>query len=192
MRASLARRRGLVRSARALVAAASLALVASLALPATATAQAEADSVLVSNLSNRGDGFQSAAQPLAQAFETGDHSAGYTLDAVELTIVKSSSSMRGLEVGLYTQSSSGDPGALLVTFPVRDIPRGGTFRFEAPAGTRLNSSTTYFIHLTQSGGSGGNLSVGVTHDTGQTGLDNWSIADRRIRYFSDSWSSLVN
>ena len=42
-------RRGLVRSARALAAAACLALVGSLALPATATAQA---SVLVTNLNN--------------------------------------------------------------------------------------------------------------------------------------------
>ena len=181
-------RLGLVGSARALVAAALLALVGALALPATAQAQSE---TLVTNLSYSDDGFLPVALRSAQSFGTGDHSAGYKLDAVELRIRKPTGSTRGLEVKLYTESASGNPANVLFTFPALAIPTGtGNLRFEAPAGTRLDPSTTYFIVFKQSGGSGGDSSAGTTKNLGQTGFDNWSIADKRT-YHGGSWTSVA-
>ena len=180
-------RRGLVHSVRTLAAAALLALVGGLALPATAQAQSE---TLVTNLSYSDDGFLAVALRSAQSFRTGDHSAGYKLDAVELRIRKPTGSTRGLEVKLYTESASGNPANVLFTFPALAIPTGtGNLRFEAPAGTRLDPNTTYFIVFKQSGGSGGNSSAGTTKNLGQTGFDNWSIADKRT-YHGGSWTSV--
>ena len=144
----------------------------------------------MTNLSYSDDGFLAVALRSAQSFGTGDHSAGYKLDAVELRIKKPTGSTRGLEVKLYTESASGNPANVLFTFPALAIPTGtGNLRFEAPAGTRLDPNTTYFIVFKQSGGSGGNSSAGTTKNLGQTGFDNWSIADKRT-YHGGSWTSV--
>ena len=149
---------------------------------------------LVTNLSNSDDGFWEAGVRVAQAFVTGDQSAGYKLDAVELRISKPSGSTRGLRVQLYTATLSGIPDDRVFTFLERDIPPGdiSNYRFEAPAGTRLDPNTTYFINFQQSGGSGGNLSAGTTNNLGQTGFANWSIADKRYWHNNFDWIRVQN
>ena len=77
--------RGLVRSVRALAAAALLALAGALALPATAQAD-----VLVSNIGTSSD---AASSPIgsnwdhAQGFGTGANSSGYTLTSIEVKLM---------------------------------------------------------------------------------------------------------
>ena len=165
-------------------------LVGGLALPATVQAQSE---TLVTNLSNLFFSDVTANARLAQGFGTGNHSRGYRLDAVELRINQRSGSTWGLEVELVTANSSGLPGALVLTFVAGDIPSGtGNRRFEAPGGTTLDPNTTYFIRFRQSGGSGQDLAASTTSNLGQTGVDNWSIADNRYYYNGSNWVSTSN
>ena len=100
-------RRGLLRSARALAAAALLALVGALALPATAYAQIV--TTLVSNTSKDHRGFLVAldldTQPHAQRFTTGSNTEGYHLSSVDVISV------------------TGDPSA--APFPVQVCPVSG-------------------------------------------------------------------
>ena len=82
-------RRGLVRPARALAAAALLALCGALALPATAEAQT--GTTLVSNVNQSADGVESYTREIAQAFTTGMNEDGYTLTGVDIVSASSSS-----------------------------------------------------------------------------------------------------
>ena len=74
-------RRGLVRSARALAAAALLVLSGALALPAPA--QAQTVTTLVSNL-NQDITTRDASNPRAQGFTIGPYPAGYILKSVDV------------------------------------------------------------------------------------------------------------
>ena len=78
-------RRGLVRPARGLAAAALLALSGALALPATA----EAQTTLVSNVAQSADGNKSDVQALGQGFTTGSNARGHTLTGVDVVSASS-------------------------------------------------------------------------------------------------------
>ena len=93
-------RRGFLRSARALAAAALLALFGALALPVTAEAE-----VLVSNLTQPVTGSGNLNSDQAQAFTTG---AAHRLTSV--TIQFSYVDNIGLTVSIWTDNGSGRPG----------------------------------------------------------------------------------
>ena len=104
-------RRGLVRSARALAAAALLALSGALALPGTAEAE-----VLVSNIGQTDDSVVNpVGQPQAQQFTTGDNAAGYDLESVEIPVGDYENVV--VTVSLYSDSS-GDPGSSIFNFRI--------------------------------------------------------------------------
>ena len=139
-------RRGLVRSARALAAAALLALVGGLALPATAQAQAQ---VLVSNLdkfSSVADGVFSS-QSLAQGFRTGDDSSGYTVSSVQVKFQRALTPAigSGLTVTLQTSSSSAPSGTVLATLSNPSSYPAGTITFNAAGNVRLEEGKNYFV-----------------------------------------------
>ena len=156
-------------------------------LGAAATSHA---ATLVSNLDKATNSKNPLNVRVAQQFETGDRTAGYKLDAVELGVERPSGSTRGIQVRLYSTDSSGRPDSRIFTFSGTTVPSGSNnVRFEAPGGTRLDPGTNYFIALRQSGGGGDNLQTRATDNSGQSGLDNWSIANGHYWYSGTSWHS---
>ena len=156
-------------------------------LGAAATSHAD---TLVSNIGNSTSTFVSIDVNTAQGFETGSRNAGYKLDAVEIRLERRSSSTRGIRVELYTENNNDRPGSRIFRFLDRAVPSGlNSVRFEAPGGTRLAADTTYFIRMRQSGGSGSELLVYRTDNNGQSGFNNWSIANESVWHNNVSWQS---
>ena len=130
------RRRGLLRPARALAAAALLALSGALALPATAEAQTA--TTLVSNtgqVMHTGYAEIPLKEMFAQVFTTGSNEDGYTLTGVDIV----SASSTAFTVELCETAPAGYP-----TSPCEDLsPPGsfaaGTMSFTLPAGTTSRS-----------------------------------------------------
>ena len=138
-------RRGLVRFAGALVAAALLALTGALALPQSAYAQTV--TTLVSN-----DGQTAAtavgisSQRRGQRFSTGSNPDGYSLSSVEFeTATAGSFSVQVCGVVDITPTSS----CTGLTAPSGSS--AGKKTFAAPAGTILSAGTTYSL-VTNAGG----------------------------------------
>ena len=142
----------------------------------------------MSNQGNTASGSVGLAIYQAQGFETGNRHAGYKLDAVEVRLERPGGSTRGIRVELRTENTNGRPGSRIFWFLDRDVPAGTNHvRFEAPGGTRLAAGTTYFIRMRQSGGSGSDLHVHETDEYGQSGFDNWSIANEHWWHDGASW-----
>ena len=167
-----AARRGLVRSARALAAAALLAL----AVPA----QAQTATTLVSNTGETvGSQVTSIA---AQPFTTGSAAVLASVD-IRLGPIAGVGPPRVR----ILQDDSGSPGAELVTLVnPSSIVNAAVNNFTAPANTTLLADTTYYVELSRRQTT--NLGV-VTYEPGrgyrvtgsdeQTGLTNWNIGDSR-------------
>ena len=182
-------RRGLVRSARALAAAALLALSGALAVPA----QAQTVTTLVSNTGETvGNEVASIG---AQPFTTANAAV---LDSVDIRL--GSSSLAGPTRVRILEDDAGSPGAELVTlFNPSSIVNEAVNNFTAPAGTLLAANKTYYVELTRRNdlGAGGPVFTSgrryrVTGSDAQTGATDWEIGDSR--YFKSnaavtSWST---
>ena len=108
-------RRGLLRSAWVLAAAACLALVGALALPATAEAQTD---VLVSNLGQTesgGGSALSATSLAAQSFSVPSGGGNYTLTSIEIVVDLeiSFTNIGFLTVSVWSADSLGQPASSL-------------------------------------------------------------------------------
>ena len=147
------RARGLVRSARALAAAALLALFGALALPAAAQDQAE---VLVSNTEQRSLVTQPLRDGVAygQTFTVGADGGNYTLSSIE--IVKGNAGISSADMDLLTVAiwsthasgaSAGHPDSPLYTLTKpASIPRlEHLVRFDAPPNSTLGAGKTYAV-----------------------------------------------
>ena len=132
-------RHGLVRSARALAAAALLALTGALFLPASAEAQAV--TTLVSN-TGQGSGSVKFLRAKSQRFTTGSNEDGYTLTGVDVVSASSTG---------FTAQVCGVDSDLKPTSTCTDLTAPGTFAvgtmsFTAPTDTPLlTKSTTYAV-----------------------------------------------
>ena len=159
-------------------------LVASSLLMLGAALPTAADSV--SNLSlTSSKGLQITENyPIAQGFTTGNHSAGYTLQSVTLTLAAQSDGVSwDSTVALYSASSV-DPGASLATLTLAaNQPTLGVslrnFVFNCSSGCQLSGEgTSYFIVLAASRSGaiywGQNSSGSETNTPANAG---WSIAD---------------
>ena len=185
-------RRGLVRSVRALAAAALLALSGALALPATAQAE-----VLVSNLGQFGQttGFDGLSSDYALQFTTGDNAGGYDLESVDVRLGAYENAT--VTVTLHSVSSGNPASTSLFTFtnPTSGITANAVNTFTAPSNTTLTGpNTSYFIVVT------GAVSTGTTHslqlgwtssdDEDNEGADDWAINDDgHGRLGTDNWTT---
>ena len=194
-------RRGLVRSARALAAAAPLALSGALALPGTAEAE-----VLVSNIGQT-DAVQAVVNPVGQRqaiqFTTGDNATGYNLDSVEIPVGDYENVV--VTVSLYSDSS-GEPGSSTFNFtnPTSGITADAVNTFTAPANTTLaGSNTPYFIVVYGTNdpdettntfrikvtSTGAEDSGGATNAEGDA---DWEIADTQYWQSGGSWHTAAS
>ena len=135
-------RHGLVRSARALAAAALLALAGALFLPASAEAQTA--TTLVSNTGQSTDVLDNK-RAFSQRFTTGSNEEGYTLTGVD--VVSASST------GFTAQVCGVDSDTLKPTSTCWDLTAPdpfavGTMSFTAPTNTVLVKETTYAVVVT--------------------------------------------
>ena len=135
-------RHGLVRSARALAAAALLALAGALFLPASAEAQTA--TTLVSNTGQLTDVLDNK-RAFSQRFTTGSNEEGYTLTGVD--VVSASST------GFTAQVCGVDSDTLKPTSTCWDLTAPdpfavGTMSFTAPTNTVLVKETTYAVVVT--------------------------------------------
>ena len=132
-------RRGLVRCARALAAAALLALTGGLFLPATAEAQTA--TTLVSNTGQGDTSVYNYGRAFSQRFSTGSNEDGYTLTGVDVVSASSTG---------FTAQVCGVDSDLKPTSTCTDLTRPGTFAvgtmsFTAPTNTVLVKETTYAV-----------------------------------------------
>ena len=198
-------RRGLVRSARALAAAALLALSGALALPAAAQAQ---EIALVSNISESGTqvtfvtpvGFQlggidSGETRISQRFTTGPNTAGYSLQSVVLNLGTNLGSGSVVQVAIH-EESSGNPGTLLGVLdnpadPFGDNPAtAGNRTFSAPSALSLDANTNYWVVLrdTTSATGANNYRVRLTTSNNETTTHGFSISNGHQAGTPGNWS----
>ena len=176
--------RGLVRSARALAAAACLSLVCGLALPASAQAQ---EVTLVSNIGEARSSW-GAANPenytggsesrVAQQFTTGP-STGYSLQSVLLDLSASAGPGARVRVGIHRNNNLGNPGRQLVVLDTPAAPFGTNVRFPAATPLSLDADTSYWVVVSNTGHRNSQVFVSVTSSAQQTTTQEFEIADSR-------------
>ena len=192
-------RRGLVRSARALAAAALLALLGALALPTATQAQ---DRVLVSNFAEadgggvadvRPPGFTVAGNVFgerrgAQRFTTGPNPAGYTLQSVVLNLRSAIGTAPVVHVAIHENNSSGNPGALLAALDNPADPIGGNRTFSAPTPLPIDANTRYWVVVSSTATTDSSFGISLTLSNDQTTTHEFSIRDSRLQGTPGSWA----
>ena len=192
-------RRGLVRSARALAAAALLALLGALALPTATQAQ---DRVLVSNFAEadgggvadvRPPGFTVAGNVFgerrgAQRFTTGPNPAGYMLQSVVLNLRSAIGTAPVVHVAIHENNSSGNPGALLAALDNPADPIGGNRTFSAPTPLPIDANTRYWVVVSSTATTDSSFGISLTLSNDQTTTHEFSIRDSRLQGTPGSWA----
>ena len=188
--------RGLVRSARALAAAACLSLVCGLALPASAQAQ---EVTLVSNIGEARSSW-GAANPedytggtesrVAQQFTTGP-STGYSLQSVLLDLSASAGPGARVRVGIHRNNNLGNPGRQLVVLDTPAAPFGTNVRFPAATPLSLDADTSYWVVVSNTGHRNSQVFVSVTSSTQQTTTQEFEIADSRKAGKPGTWTDVA-
>ena len=171
-----AARRGLVRSARALAAAALLALSGALALPVTAQAD-----VLVSNVGETSGGGGARLGPFdhAQGFRTGANGAGYVLTSIEVKIHMPPPTGKRVTAEVWT-ASGGVPSAVHATLIRPASIVAGNNTFWAHAGTTLAGATTNYFVVLKSNDNSDTVQLSATSSDDQgPAMTDWRIADDR-------------
>ena len=178
-------RRGFVRFARALAAAAWLAALGALALPATAEAQSV--TTLVSNIGQGSTLTREFSTRGAQRFTTGSHATGYTLSTVD--VVSADAEGTSFEAKVCTVDGGDHPTSTCTNLAGPASFAAGTIIFTAPANTVLAPATTYTVVLTPDSELGTTVNYGLTTADGEdAGLaDGWSIADTQ-----ETWGTSLN
>ena len=173
-------------------------LLLALAAVLAGASAARAD-VLVSNFDGVASSVPSGVSntnDIAQAFETGSHPAGYSLESIELAFVDAigAADIDDLDASVWTADANGRPMTELfdltnpasiaaATLDGDDKATGNFAVFTAPTDTTLAASTTYVVLLTSVSPDGRRLyaarTVGSTQAyLGETGAAGWSIADQ--------------
>ena len=192
-------RRGLVRSARALAAAALLALSGALALPATAQAD-----VLVSNIGQTSDATATVGfgDLIGQVFTVASGGGNYTLTSIEVpvellnTTALTAEDIELLSASLWSADEFGAPGSSLqaLTNP-SSISDGDTAAFTDPAGTTLEAGKLYAVMFVYDKSSA-ELAIKAVRSNDEDGesLSGWTIYNsrRNLAAGETSWTSDAN
>ena len=150
--------------------------------------------MLVSNIGQSSTSTESVGTtqgfnyPRAQAFSTGTDSSGYVLDSVELYIGNTPDTPDDFSVAIH-RASGINPGTKLF-----DLSNPATFSansvntFTAPANTRLDSQTTYFVVVDYDSPATEGTTIGATTADAEdsTKADGWSIANDSRLYSFDT------
>ena len=187
-----------------------LLLIALLALGGvllwSAPAQAQTATVLVKNTEQTAQSstFQlsTAATKRTQAFTTGSHSAGYTLNSIGLSfgdIAEITTAGAQLTVTL-NEVSGGDPGSVLCTLTDPATFTGaGVQTFDAPAADpcpTLKARTTYFAVIERvvfpSPDTSISLQITTSGDEDSGGAMGWTIGDARQFFGSGTWTQTAS
>ncbi len=192
-------RRGLVRSVRALAAAACLSVVCALALPAMAYAQ---EIALVSNITEADGGGVADVRPPgftvagtvfgerrgAQRFTTGPNPAGYTLQSVVLNLGAGIGTAPVVHVAIHENNSSGNPGALLAALDNPADPIGRNRTFSAPTPLPIDANTHYWVVVSNTATTDSSFGISLTLSNDQTTPHEFSIRDSRLQGTPGSWA----
>ena len=172
-----------------------LALLVALALLlGDDAARAQTATALVSNISQPySDEAVLDRSDYAQAFTTGSHSNGYTLDSVEVKLAAVGTDLAVPIVKLVSGTAAHSGTATTLTGPSSlDAQTRKNYTFTAPANTTLAASTTYWILVEVASSGGDNVSWSRTEsgneDTSETG---WSIGDDLLFRAKDLTSSFT-
>ena len=186
--------RGLLRSARALAAAALLALSGALALPATAQA-----ATLVSNIEQTTNAFvvlDVLDGDQALSITTGGTTSdSHTIESLEIKLDEYERVGSTGTVSLYSDNS-GVPGSSIFTFtnPTGGIVTESVNTFTAPGNTMLTGGTTYHIVVSgeapaDAAGPDFKLEVTTSNAEDDAGEDDWEIGDSGHSLSGTTWSS---
>ena len=128
----------------------------------------------------------------AQAFTTGDNSAGYTVTSVGLDLSSGADHTINFTVGIWTNSNSNLPGSSLVTLTQPASLDPGVNEFTT-SGIRLAANTTYWVVVDSSGG-GSVQWEGTASDSEDSTASGWSIADESYDrpYDGGTWGSYTD
>ena len=151
---------------------------------------AEAQTTLVSNVGQTRSGSLGLdTHEGAQAFTTGDNSAGYTVTSVGLDMSSGADHTINFTVGIWTNSNSNLPGSSLVTLMQPASLILGVNEFTT-SGIELAANTTYWVVVDSTGG-GSVQWEGTASDSEDSTASGWSIADESYDrlYDGDTWSS---
>lgn len=116
-----------------------------------------------------------ATRTVAQAFQTGSNSGGYTLTSIEVQFQNAlgQAARNALEAQIWSDSGSGTPSAQVVDLTVPAHPiNAGTVSFTAPSGATLDADSTYWLLLW---GNPINNHLKTTTSDDQTGETGWTI-----------------
>ena len=151
---------------------------------------AEAQTTLVSNVGQTRSGSLGLdTYEGAQAFTTGDNSAGYTVTSVGLDMSSGADRTTNFTVGIWTNSNSNLPGSSLVTLMQPASLILGVNEFTT-SGIELAANTTYWVVVDST--SGGSVQwEGTASDSEDSTASGWSIADESYDrpYDGDTWGS---
>ena len=103
--------------------------------------------VLVSNVGQSTTGFVNLSDTEhAQAFDTGGHAGGYSLESISLDIGALATSSTGVLTVTVREDNSGSPsGTVLYTLTNPSFSSAGVHEFTAPAGAMLDANATYHV-----------------------------------------------
>ena len=154
---------------------------------------AEAQTTLVSNVGQtRSGSLVRNTHEGAQAFTTGDNSAGYIVTSVGLDMSSGADPTINFTVGIWTNSNSNLPGSSLVTLMQPASLILGVNEFTT-SGIELVANTTYWVVVDSTGG--GSVQWEATaSDSEDSTASGWSIADESYErpYDGDTWSSYTD
>ena len=154
---------------------------------------AQAQTTLVSNVGQTRSGSLGLdTYEGAQAFTTGDNSAGYTVTSVGLDLSSGADHTINFTVGIWTNSNSNLPGSSLVTLTQHASLITGVNEFTT-SGIELAANTTYWVVVDSTGG-GSVQWEGTASDSEDSTASGWSIADESYDrpYDGDTWSSYTD
>ena len=167
-----------------------LSLAALLACSAMLDAGVAQADVLVSNIDRSRTNAANvlSASKRAQGFQTGSGKE-YVLESVEVSIRTYPSNAGDPKSAIYEQSGS-NPGTKLVDLAnPGSISANSIATFTAPADTRLERSTTYYVVFERATGASFEIATTTVDNEDSGGVRNWTIQNDRLSESGTTWNS---